>query len=60
MLYYLGEAGGRQGYWNRAARRWQPLPEEERERLAAAIAMAKGETPPELMELLLPAPRAGS
>jgi hypothetical protein len=60
MLYYLEPDGARQGYWNRAARRWQPLPADERERLTAAMAMAKGETPPELMELLLPAPEQGS
>jgi hypothetical protein len=60
MLYYLQPEGARQGYWDRSARRWQPLPEEERERLGAALDMARGETPPELMELLLPAPEAGS
>ncbi|HXG29829.1 MAG TPA: DUF3450 domain-containing protein [Nevskiales bacterium] len=60
MLYYLEPEGARQGYWDRSTRRWQPLPAEERERLEAALDMARGETPPELMELLLPAPGAGS
>jgi hypothetical protein len=60
MLYYLEPDGQRQGYWNRATRRWQPLPDSERERLSTAIAMAKGETAPELMELLLPAPEKGT
>ena len=60
MLYYLDKDGMRQGYWDRDNRRWQPLPEDEHERIGAAIQMTKGETPPELMELLLPAPEAGS
>jgi len=54
MLYYLEPGGTRQGFWNRSTRRWQALPEDERERLLAALRMAKGEDAPQLMELLLP------
>lgn len=60
MLYYLDAEGRHQGYWNRDQRRWQALPDSERQRLQAAIAMARGEVPPDLMELPLPAPGAGS
>lgn len=60
MLYYLEPDGTRQGYWDGRQHRWRPLPAEERERLLTAMAMARGETSPELMELLLPAPEAGS
>ncbi len=60
MLYYLDTAGERQGYWDRKARQWQPLPAGERERIFDAIQMAKGEIAPQLLELLLPSPEQKS
>lgn len=60
MLYYQDQTGQRQGYWDRASKRWQVLPVEAREQIDAGITMARGETAPELMELLLPVPESGS
>lgn len=54
MLYYIEPEGQRQGFWNHQTRRWQALPEDDREPLLAALRMAKGEDAPQLMELLLP------
>lgn len=62
MLYYQDIDGTKQGYWDRKVQRWQPLPESERTRIHAAIQMAKGESPIQLLELSIPtpAPMAGA
>lgn len=60
MLYYQDQSGKRQGYWDKASNRWQALPVEARTRISTGIAMARGETAPELVELLMPSPEQGS
>lgn len=50
-LYCLAEGGERGAYWDAAASRWQALDDDGVESLRRALAVARGEVPPELLVL---------
>lgn len=50
-LYCLAADGRSGGYWDAAARRWQPLDDDGVEEARRALVVARGEGPPELLVL---------
>ncbi len=55
-LFYMTLDGGEVGYWDRTARRLQPLPGEYRDSIAQGLRIARKEITPDLIKIPLPPP----
>lgn len=56
-LLYATLDGSETGWWDAGTRAWKPLPREYDDEVLAGIKVARKETPPDLIQVPLPAPK---